>query len=40
MEEGLEEILECSCGLDVHKDKIEAFEKQRLAAKPWLAHTM
>ena len=24
MEEGLEEILECSCGLDVHKDKIEA----------------
>lgn len=24
MEEGLEEILESSCGLDVHKDKIEA----------------
>ena len=24
MEDGLEEILECSCGLDVHKDKIEA----------------
>ena len=24
MEEGLEEILEISCGLDVHKDKIEA----------------
>ena len=24
MEEGLEEILECSCGLDVHKEKIEA----------------
>ena len=23
MEEGLEEILDCSCGLDVHKDKIE-----------------
>ena len=23
-----------------YKDKIEAFEKQRLAAKPWLAHTM
>ncbi len=23
-----------------HKDKIEAFEKQRLATKPWLAHTM
>jgi 3-isopropylmalate/(R)-2-methylmalate dehydratase small subunit len=23
-----------------HKDKIEAFEKERLATKPWLAHTM
>jgi 3-isopropylmalate/(R)-2-methylmalate dehydratase small subunit len=23
-----------------HKDKIEAFEKARLATKPWLAHTM
>jgi len=23
-----------------HKDKIEAFEKVRLATKPWLAHTM
>ncbi len=23
-----------------HKDKIETFEKQRLATKPWLAHTM
>jgi 3-isopropylmalate/(R)-2-methylmalate dehydratase small subunit len=22
-----------------HKDKIEAFEKERLATKPWLAHT-
>ena len=23
-----------------HKDKIEAFEKERLTTKPWLAHTM
>ena len=23
-----------------HKDKIQAFEKERLATKPWLAHTM
>jgi len=23
-----------------HKEKIEAFEKERLATKPWLAHTM
>jgi 3-isopropylmalate/(R)-2-methylmalate dehydratase small subunit len=23
-----------------HKDKIAAFEKERLATKPWLAHTM
>ena len=23
-----------------HKDKIQAFEAQRLASKPWLAHTM
>jgi len=23
-----------------HKDKIEVFEKERLATKPWLAHTM
>jgi len=23
-----------------HKDKIEAFEKERLATKPWLAKTM
>jgi 3-isopropylmalate/(R)-2-methylmalate dehydratase small subunit len=23
-----------------HKDKIEAFEAQRMASKPWLAHTM
>jgi 3-isopropylmalate/(R)-2-methylmalate dehydratase small subunit len=23
-----------------HKDKIATFEAQRLAAKPWLAHTM
>ncbi|EWS65659.1 3-isopropylmalate dehydratase small subunit [Hydrogenophaga sp. T4] len=23
-----------------HKDKIQAFEAQRLATKPWLAHTM
>ena len=23
-----------------HKDKIAAFEAQRLATKPWLAHTM
>ncbi|MEA3394177.1 MAG: 3-isopropylmalate dehydratase small subunit, partial [Pseudomonadota bacterium] len=22
-----------------HKDKIQAFEAQRLAQKPWLAHT-
>jgi 3-isopropylmalate/(R)-2-methylmalate dehydratase small subunit len=23
-----------------HKDKIKAFETERLAQKPWLAHTM
>ncbi len=23
-----------------HKDKIQAFEAQRLATKPWLAHTL
>ncbi len=23
-----------------HKDKIAAFEAERLATKPWLAHTM
>jgi len=23
-----------------HKDKIKAFEAERLAAKPWLAHQM
>ncbi|MBW8891740.1 MAG: 3-isopropylmalate dehydratase small subunit, partial [Burkholderiales bacterium] len=23
-----------------HKDKIKAFEAERLAQKPWLAHTM
>ncbi|AEG93919.1 3-isopropylmalate dehydratase small subunit [Ramlibacter tataouinensis] len=23
-----------------HKDKIQAFEKERLASKPWLAHTL